>query len=292
MMAKEVFISYSRVDLPFVEHLDKFLTDLEVSTWFDQKSLRPGQIWAQVIEDEIPQARTFLLCLSRSAMEKRGYFHTEQHSASSAALRVPSDQLFIIPILLGDCELPKEFRQYHAVNLVEAGAIEMLLAALSSALERQLVANPQAVIELREQLIGHLGAEGVSNQDFVNRFMKTDEISFQDSMGIIERIASSSDPNRLGILLKLRAHDFLSYAEQAALDISINNVKAGRLTQGLQASIKADEWGRITQMGIPGDPEATFLLQFNKYARYVSRKGTQPYKMAEDKIRELVTGQN
>lgn len=137
-MSQDVFISYSRVDLPFVERLNHFLTEAGVTTWFDRKSLLPGQKWEDVIDDEISQSRTFLTCLSKAAMDKKGYFHVEQHRASEAALRVPPEQLFILPVALGDCDVPRKLRQYHAVNLVEPGAIEMLLRSLSSALEREL----------------------------------------------------------------------------------------------------------------------------------------------------------
>ena len=291
-MGQDVFISYSRVDLPFVERLDHFLTEAGVTTWFDLKSLLPGRRWEDVIDDEISESKTFLTCLSKAGMDKKGYFHVEQHRASEAALRVPPEQLFILPVALGDCEVPRKLRQYHTVNLVEPGAIEMLLRSLSSAVERELFAKTDTVTKLRDALLAHVGAEGASNQEFVDRFMKTEEISFQDSMGLIERIANSNDRQRLGILLKLRAESFLSYAEQAALDNAIGNVRAGNRTANLQSSIKADEMSRIAQMGIPGNAEATQLLQLNKYFRYISRKNTEPYKMAEEKIRNLLAGRD
>lgn len=179
-MGQDVFISYSRIDLPFVDRLNVFLTDIGVTTWFDRKSLLPGQKWEDVIDDEIPRSRTFLTCLSKAAMDKKGFFHVEQHLASEAALRVPPEQLFILPVVLGDCEVPRRLRQYHTVNFVDPGAIEMLLQSLSSALEREVVAEPEAVEALRDEWLAHLGAEGASNQEFVNRFIKTEEMSFQD----------------------------------------------------------------------------------------------------------------
>jgi len=291
-MAQDIFLSYSRVDLPFVELLHSFLIDAGATVWFDKRSLLPGQRWEDVIDDEISASRTFLTCLSKAAMDKKGYFHVEQHLASDAALRVPPEQLFVLPVQLGDCDVPRRFRQYHAVNLVELGAIETLLLSLSSALERNLSASAEAIAKLRGELLGHLGEEAVSNQQFVDRFMKTEEISFQDAMGLVERIANSSDQSRLGVLLKLRAMNFLSYAEQTALDRAIDNVKSGLRTEGLQASIRAEEMARIMQMGIAGNPEATQLLQLNKYFRFVSRKNTEPYLMAEEKIRNLLAGRD
>jgi TIR domain-containing protein len=272
-MPQDVFLSYSRHDLGFVEELDTFLKSLDVSTWFDKRSLIPGKRWEDVIEDEIPRSTIFMTCLSKAGLGKHGYFHAEQALAEKAALRIPRDELYIIPVLLGDCEIPRTFKQYSATNLAEPGSIETLLLALSSALERAIVADSKAVLRLREQLLSHLGFEGASNQNFVDRFMQTDVLSFQDSMGVVERIANSSDTNRLAILLKLRSLEFLSYAEQAALDLAIDNVKRGHRTEELQATIRAAEWKRLEQMGVSdGDPDKNILLRHNKYVRYISRK--------------------
>lgn len=291
-MGQDAFISYSRVNAPFVEKLDAFLVDAGVTTWFDKKSLLPGQRWEDFIDDEIFNSKIFLTCLSKRGMNKKGYFHVEQHRAYEAALRIPPRQLFILPVTLGDCEIPKALRQYHTVNLADPGAIEQLLLSLSSAVERKLFAEPDAIAKLRDELLGHLGTDATSNQEFVKRFIATDELSFQDSMGLIESIANSDDPERLGILLKLRADPYVSYAEQAALDVAIDNVNAGNRTEDLQSSVSKKEWTRIAQMAIPGDVQATQLLQFNYYCRYVSRKDTEPYKMAEEKIRNLLANRD
>ncbi|SKC81698.1 TIR domain-containing protein [Burkholderia sp. CF099] len=287
-MTQDVFLSYSRVDLPFIEQLDSFLTSVGLATWFDRKSLLPGQKWDDAIDDEISRSRTFLTCLSKSGLQKKGFFHVEQHRASEAALRIPPDELFILPVALGDCEIPRALRQYHVVNLVEPGAISMLLLSLSTALDRRFIADPLQVEKLYRTLIAHLGEEGLSNENFIEKFDKTDELSFQSSMGIIERIANSNDPKRLTILLAFRARPDISYAEEAALDIAIDNAKAGNKTDKLQETVKAAELTRIANMEIPGNADATETLRMNKYFRYISRKNTEPYRMAEAKILELI----
>jgi len=169
-METEVFISYSRGDGTFVERLDGLLKGAGVSTWFDRVNLRPGMKWADVIEDEIPAARVFLTCLSATALDDRGYFQVEQQLAVRAAMRVPSDQLFIIPVLLGDCSLPRELRQYHTANLAEPGAIESLLSSISDALGRKVEVTPESVEELRNALRKHLVAAGpFGASDFSDR---------------------------------------------------------------------------------------------------------------------------
>jgi TIR domain len=287
-MTYDVFLSYSRADEAFVGRLNEFLNDAGLKTWFDKSNLHPGQRWEEVIEDEIPRSRTFLTCLSKAGLDRRGHFMVEQHLATQAALRIPPGELFIIPVLLGDCEIPRSFRQYHIVNLIEPGAIETLLLSFSDALGHEVVAATEAVEALRQALIAHLGVEAASNEEYAERFLQTEELSFQDSVGLIERIANSWDPNRLALLLRLRGTPFLSYAEQGALDHVIENVKHGRPTQGLQEEISTAEKARISTMGIPGNPMATMILQVNKYARYVARKNTAAYKIAEAKIHEML----
>lgn len=219
-MSLEVFISYSRVDLAFIVAFDDFLGKLGIATWFDKKSLRPGKKWEDVIQDEIRNSQVFLTCMSKAGMDKRGYFHVEQNLAAQAALRIPPEQLFIMPVVLGECDVPRQLRPYHVVNLVEPGAIEMLLLSLAEALDRPIKSHPGQVTTLRELLLEHLGAEGASNKEFEDRFMRTEDISFQDSAGLVERIANSSDASRLALLLKLRGLSFISFAERVTLPAS------------------------------------------------------------------------
>jgi hypothetical protein len=176
----DMFISYSRGDGAFVERLDALLRDAGVSIWFDRRSLWPGQRWEDVIEDQIPNARVFLACLSAIAQDERGYFQVEQQMAAKAAMRVPSDQLFIIPVLLGECSLPRELRQYHTVNLADPGAIESLLSSLSEALGRNIAVAPDAIGDLRNALRKHLG---ITTGPF-----GTDEFSDRDVNDVVRHL--------------------------------------------------------------------------------------------------------
>jgi hypothetical protein len=279
------------MDAPFVDQLDTVLRAAGVATWFDKHDLKPGQKWEVVIEDEIPSAQVFLTCVSANALDKRGYFHVEQQLAAKAAMHVPSDRLFLIPVLLGDCTLPRELRQYHTVNLVEGGAIENLISSISEALNRELQIQPETIDALRNSLLAHLRIEATSNAQYLELFRQTDDLSWRDSAGLIERVANSRDPNRLSLLLTMRGVADISYAEQAALDTAILNVRQGRATSGLLESVTQAERAKIEQMAVEsGEFDATVLLQFNKYCRYIARKNTQPYLMAEAKIRELLAG--
>jgi hypothetical protein len=287
-MSLDLFISYSRINLPFIYKIDSLFSDLGISVWFDKKSLLPGQKWENVIEDQIKNSKIFLTFISQKGMDKRGYFHVEQNLATQAALRIPPEQLFILPVTLGECSVPKQFRQYHVINLADEGAIDMLLLSIGVALNRTFEANTERIEELRHQLINHLGEEIASNKEFESRLLN-DEITFQDSAGLIERIANSHDANRLAMLLKLRALPQISYAEQQAFDIAITNVKQGIQTEALQAKSVSKERENISKMGISGNKKVTLQLQANKYARFISRKNSPVYDMAQQKILEFIS---
>src|SRR5438552_2608716 len=115
----------------------------------------------------------FLKSVSATALDDRGYFQVEQQLAVKAAMRVPSDQLFIIPVLLGECSLPRELRQYHTVNLAEPGAIESLLSSLTQALARKVEVTPDKLAEFRNalrkhMLVGLFGAGEFSDKDVID----------------------------------------------------------------------------------------------------------------------------
>jgi hypothetical protein len=186
-MSQDVFISYSRDDLGFIVEFDNFLVALGISTWFDKKSLLSGRRWEDAIEDEIQNSTVFITCLSKTGTSRPGFFHAEQALAEKAALKMPREKLFIVPVLLGDCEIPRTLRQYNATNLVEPGSFELLLLSVSMALDRKIVATQEQIAAIREVLIAHLGMETMSLQMLVDRFLDKN-LPFQDSVGIIENI--------------------------------------------------------------------------------------------------------
>lgn len=289
-MQYDVFISYSRLDQPFVRVLDEFLRKCELIPWYDERCLLPGSRWEDVIEDDIPRSRTFLTCISEVAMQKPGFFHAEQQLAANRALRIPPDQLFIIPVLLGPCSIPKPLRQYHVVNLLEPFAVESLLSSFSAVLGRDIQASAEEIEKIRSALIGHLGLEGQTNQDILDRLINDEEIPFQESAGLIQRIANSNDPKRLKLLLKLRTIKYLSYAEQDAIDIAIEAVKAGQSVFELCKKVSDAALANIQEMSVPGSPHLNKLLWVNKYSRYANRKNTEVYEKAESYIHQLLTG--
>jgi hypothetical protein len=65
--AEEVFISYSREDLPLMERVRKRLDDSQITVWTDAK-LQPGTpSWKRAVQDAIESSSCFIILLTPSA---------------------------------------------------------------------------------------------------------------------------------------------------------------------------------------------------------------------------------
>lgn len=284
---RDAFVSYSRIDQPVVEPLVRALQRAGVKTWFDQDDLLPGQKWEALIEDRIADSRVFLAVISESSAQRRGYFQSEQVIALRAAMRVPSDQIFLMPTLLGSVGIPREMRQYHAEDICADGGVEKVARALSLAVDRDLVLSADDCAGLRELARKHVNAEATSNSEFLAQFLKPD-IAITDSVALIERLANSRDSNKLHTLLELRGRPTLAMAEHQALDIAINQVQQGKRVEKLFDSAVLPEKHRIAQMRLPGPPLLTQQLVVNKYYRFISRRDSPVHAMAQAKLLELI----
>jgi hypothetical protein len=113
-----VFIAYVQEDLSHARKLYQAFERQGFRPWLDKKKLLPGQNWPRAIETAIQTADFFVACFSRRAAVKRGTFQSELRFAMNCALQVPLDEIFLIPIRLDDCEVPRRIaRQVQYVDL-------------------------------------------------------------------------------------------------------------------------------------------------------------------------------
>jgi hypothetical protein len=102
-----VFIAYVQEDLSFAKKLYRVLEENGFRPWLDKKKLLPGQNWPRAIETAIQTSDFFVACFSRRATSKRGSFHSELRYALFCAAKVPLDEIFLIPLRLDDCLVPR-----------------------------------------------------------------------------------------------------------------------------------------------------------------------------------------
>ena len=102
-----VFLAYAEEDRAQVRKLYNALKKAGFEPWMDQEKLLPGQNWPRAIERAIEVADFFLACFSRRSSMKRGHFQCELRYALDTASRVPLDDVFLVPLRLDDCEVPR-----------------------------------------------------------------------------------------------------------------------------------------------------------------------------------------
>jgi hypothetical protein len=107
----QVFIAYVREDLDLAARLFAELAAAGFSPWMDAVKLVPGQNWPRAIEAAIEGSDFFVACFSTRSVSKRGGFQAEIRYALDCARRVPLDDIFIVPVRLDACRVPRPIQR-------------------------------------------------------------------------------------------------------------------------------------------------------------------------------------
>ena len=88
------------------------------SPWMDSKKLLPGQNWARALEAAIETSDFCVPCFSSRSVARRGGFQAEIRYALDCARRVPLDEIFLVPVRLDACRVPRSIqREWQYVDL-------------------------------------------------------------------------------------------------------------------------------------------------------------------------------
>jgi hypothetical protein len=104
----DIFLSYASEDRLRVKPVVDALEARGWSVWWDP-TIRPGQIFARVIQEALDKARCVVVLWSRESVES-DWVQTEAGEGLKRKI--------LIPALLDVVVIPLEFRRIHAANLV------------------------------------------------------------------------------------------------------------------------------------------------------------------------------
>jgi hypothetical protein len=107
----QVFVAYVREDREQAEQLYDALYDGGFNPWMDVRNLVPGQNWPRAIENAIETADFFVACFSKFSVTKKGGFQAEIRYALDCARRLPLDQIFVVPVRLNECHVPRSIQK-------------------------------------------------------------------------------------------------------------------------------------------------------------------------------------
>jgi TIR domain len=114
----QVFVAYGKEDATRVRWLCDALKALGFSPWMDERKLLAGQNWPRAIESAIESSDFFLACYSENSVNKKGGFQAEIRYALDCARQIPLEEIFIVPVRLSPCRVPRSVqRELQYVDL-------------------------------------------------------------------------------------------------------------------------------------------------------------------------------
>ena len=107
----KVFLAYVVEDAPRVDDLYAAFEQAGFAPWMDRRKLMPGQNWPRAIENAIESSDFFVACFSTASVNKKGGFQAEIRYALDCARQMPLDQIFIVPVRLNPCRVPRSIQR-------------------------------------------------------------------------------------------------------------------------------------------------------------------------------------
>jgi len=126
----QIFLCYVEPDLKKAEELHQRLSAEGFKPWMKDKDILPGKDKVYSIQKAIEHSDFFLAFLSPNSVTNRGSLQEEIKAALKKWQEKLEDDIYLIPILLGGCEVPDSLRRFQGVNPFEAYGWEQLVTAI------------------------------------------------------------------------------------------------------------------------------------------------------------------
>jgi hypothetical protein len=112
-----VFLCHASQDKPIVRELYQRLNaEGWIDPWLDEEKLLPGQDWNMEIEKAVESADVVVVFLSKNSITKEGYIQKEIKKALDKADEKPDETIFIIPLKIEECEVPRRLAKWQWVE--------------------------------------------------------------------------------------------------------------------------------------------------------------------------------
>jgi len=137
----KIFISYAKDDFSKAYAIYEVLKQSEYNPWIDHVNLFPGQDWELEIEKSIQNSNFFIALLSKNSVNKEGYFQKELKKGIDILDQKPEGSIYLIPVRLDNCEVPRRFAGVQWCNAFEENGLERLMKAIEFACKERGIIN-------------------------------------------------------------------------------------------------------------------------------------------------------
>lgn len=134
-----VFLCHASQDKTIVRELYQRLNaEGWIDPWLDEEKLLPGQDWDLEIGKAVESADVIIVCLSSTSISKEGYVQKEIKTALNVALFMPEESIYIVPLRLNDCSIPRNLRSIQYVDFFPNERKERMYVRLFQSLKIRL----------------------------------------------------------------------------------------------------------------------------------------------------------
>lgn len=126
-----VFLWHSPFDKPIVqEWYQKLLFEGWIDPWLDDEKLLPGQKRDLEVTNAVESADAVLLFLSENSVNGEGAVQKEIKKILEVYEEKPESAMFLFPVRLDNCEIPKDLRKIQRVEDFDGSAYPKIKKAL------------------------------------------------------------------------------------------------------------------------------------------------------------------
>jgi Leucine-rich repeat (LRR) protein len=110
----KIFLCHASQDKYIVHELyQRLVAEGWIEPWLDAKKLLPGQDWQAEIRNAVESADNVIIFLSNTSINKDGFIQKELRLAKEIALEKSEGSIFLIPLRLDDCAVPRSLQIYQ-----------------------------------------------------------------------------------------------------------------------------------------------------------------------------------
>lgn len=151
-MYKKIFISHASENQKEAKCIYDFLVRNNYEPWLDTEKLSVGMNWDNEIEKNLKQADFVIIILSRQAVSKRSYIQREIKRMDRYSEEKLIDDIYILPILLDDCEIPIELQKYQYLKF-DKNNLCNILKSLDCQRDKYLKCTEISKLEIQDCII-------------------------------------------------------------------------------------------------------------------------------------------
>lgn len=112
-----VFLCYSSEDKFIIERFyRRLITKSWIDLWLDEDRIFPGMSRDVEIERAVETADAVIACLSHNSVTKEGHAQRELKLVLDAASEKPEGAVFVIPLRLDECQVPRGMRHLQLID--------------------------------------------------------------------------------------------------------------------------------------------------------------------------------